>query len=152
MKEKKVFLTFEDFIKNDPKFSNLDSLGEIDQKKVIEDFITSYITAINPGKKPRISKKKIKMIITSLETSEILGEAFKESPLYSNYIFPIIMLFSKESDDLKKQGWSDYQLLSFMFSFGFTLSNFYETFCEESAGKKERIKKKKENNGEKKDT
>jgi len=149
-KEKKVFLTFKDFIESSPKFSDLPSFGEPNYNKIMEELITNYITALTPGRKVKINKKKMKIVLNSINLAEISEGALLDSKFYVEYVYPAVMYFALASETVKKQGYSDYQLFSFMFNFGSILSNLYEMAYGESSDKKVKreIKKKKKENSD----
>lgn len=139
---------FEEFIKKSPRFADLDSWGEedFDHVKFVEEIIAQYLLSKKP-QNFKLSKKNVKLVADALQLACFLKDTNEESPLYADYIFPMIMYTAiktrKEggAEEITEETLKTYKILALMFSFGFSFRGFYDLSCDE-AEKRQKAKRK----------
>ncbi len=145
---------FEEFIKSNPKFADLDSWKkeDFDHVKFVGEIIAQYLLQ----KKPRnfkLSKKNVKLVADAIQLACFLKDTNEESPLYADYVFPMIMYTALKAqkegstEEITDETLKIYRMLALMFSFGFAFKGFYDLSCDKAEkSKKPKRKPEKENN------
>ncbi len=139
---------FEEFIKKSPRFADLDSWGEedFDHIKFVGEIIAQYLAPRKPRNfKP--SRKNIKLVADAMQLACFLKDTNEESPLYADYVFPMIMYTALKTqkegsaEEITGEALKTYKILALMFSFGFSFRGFYDLSCDK-AEKNQRAKRK----------
>ncbi len=145
--------TFEEFIKSNPRFADLDSWGEedFDHIKFVGEIIARYLLP----KKPRnfkLSKKNVKLVADAMQLACFLKDTNEESPLYADYIFPMIIYTALKTqkegstEEITEESLRTYKILALMFSFGFSFKGFYDLSCDRAEKSKKPKRKPKKGN------
>ena len=145
---------FEEFIKSNPEFADLDSWSgeDFDHVKFVGEIIAQYLTPRKP-RDFRPSKKNVKLVADAIQLACFLKDTNGESPLYADYVFPMIMYTALKAqkegstEEITDEALKIYRMLALMFSFGFAFKGFCDLSCDKSEkSRKPKRKPEKKNN------